>query len=150
MRAIENLASGKGASRFMLAAVSGSTNTVAGYVYASASHDELKRGHCKVDRSHQGKGSGGLLLLQAAEVNARKKGSRHSKVKLGVLETNEAAIKCYRKAAFATYDTGVSSLTHPRTVPGKLSGCSWRKTHLRVDVSNGSLLCFAACIIFRG
>ena len=52
--------------------------------------DDLKIGHGKVHRSHQGKGLGGVLL-QVAEVNGRKKGLKHKKVRLGVLETNEAA-----------------------------------------------------------
>ncbi|CAE7836624.1 unnamed protein product [Symbiodinium sp. CCMP2592] len=108
LAAIENLASGKCTNQFTLAAVSASTNTIAGYVFASFTTDVLDIGHCKVDRSHQGKGLGGLLL-QAAETNARNKGSDHSTVKLSVLETNEAAIKCYCKAGFKTTETSPSS-----------------------------------------
>ena len=37
------------------AAVSGSTNTIGGYVFAHFSTDEFSIGHCKVDGSHQKK-----------------------------------------------------------------------------------------------
>ena len=63
---------------------------MAGYVHATFDNEILKIKQCKVDRAHQGKGLGGLLL-QAAEERARKLGSSFRKVKLTVLDSNEPA-----------------------------------------------------------
>ena len=96
---IESLASASCPSGFTLPAVSRETRTVAGYVHATFDNEILKIKQCKVDRAHQGKGLGGLLL-QAAEERARKLGSSFRKVKLTVLDSNEPAKKCYAKAGF--------------------------------------------------
>ena len=73
---------------------------MAGYVHASFEDKTLTITHCKVDRPHQGRGLGGLLI-EAAEKRADNLGGAISKVKLTVLETNEpAARKCYAKSGF--------------------------------------------------
>ena len=86
-------------SSFTLPAVSQQTRTVAGYVHACFADQTLTIKHCKVDRPHQGRGLGGLLI-EAAEKRAQKLGAAISKVKLTVLETNEPARKCYAKSGF--------------------------------------------------
>ncbi|CAE7325224.1 BXL6 [Symbiodinium sp. CCMP2456] len=96
---IEELASALKPSSFTLTAVSQTTNMVLGYVYAKFEEQELTIGQVKVDRGHQGKGLGGLLL-GAAERRARGLGWPFAKVNLSVLETNEKARRCYTKAGF--------------------------------------------------
>lgn len=96
---IDELAAGARPRAFTLTAVSQQTRTVAGYIYATVADKTLKIGQLKVDRGHQERGLGGLLL-KAAEKNARKLGAPFSKVTLTVLETNEGAQRCYTKAGF--------------------------------------------------
>ncbi|CAE7648321.1 unnamed protein product [Symbiodinium sp. CCMP2456] len=102
LKVIEQLASGSRPSAFTLPAVSTQTKTLAGYVHASVEDKTLKIAHCKVDRPHQRRGLGGLLL-EAAEKRARNLGACISKVRLSVLETNEPARKCYAKSGFKVY-----------------------------------------------
>eukprot|EP00439_Symbiodinium_sp_Y106_P024370 s813_g2.t5 len=99
LKVIEALASGGRPSSFTLPAVSKQTRTLAGYVHASFADQTLTITHCKVDRPHQGRGLGGLLI-EAAEKRAEHLGAAVSKVKLLVLETNEPARKCYAKSGF--------------------------------------------------
>eukprot|EP00439_Symbiodinium_sp_Y106_P066228 s813_g10.t1 len=96
---IEELATASCAAGFTLPAVSRETRALAGYVHATFDSETLKIQQCKVDRPHQGKGLGGLLL-QAAEERARNLGASFCKVKLCVLDSNEPAKKCYTKAGF--------------------------------------------------
>ncbi|CAE7194118.1 ANKRD65 [Symbiodinium sp. CCMP2592] len=99
LKVIEEMATGGRPSAFTLPAVSQQTHTMAGYVHASFADQTLVIKHCKVDRPHQGRGLGGLLI-QAAEKHAQKLGAAISTVKLSVLETNEPARKCYAKSGF--------------------------------------------------
>ena len=99
LKVIEQLAGGSRPSAFTLPAVSTQTKTLAGYVHASFADKTLTITHCKVDRPHQGRGVGGLLL-EAAEKRAQNLGAAIAKVKLSVLETNEPARKCYAKSGF--------------------------------------------------
>ncbi|CAE7194153.1 GAUT3 [Symbiodinium sp. CCMP2592] len=99
LKVIEEMATGGRPSAFTLPAVSQQTHTLAGYVHASFADQTLVIKHCKVDRPHQGRGLGGLLI-QAAEKHAQKLGAAISTVKLSVLETNEPARKCYAKSGF--------------------------------------------------
>ncbi|CAE7873193.1 ANKRD65 [Symbiodinium microadriaticum] len=99
LKVIEGFASGSRPSAFTLPAVSTQSKTVAGYVHASFADKTLTITQCKVDRPHQGRGLGGLLL-EAAEKRARNLGASISRVKLSVLETNEPAQTCYAKAGF--------------------------------------------------
>jgi len=96
---IDELATASCAAGFTLPAVSRETRALAGYVHATFDSETLKIQQCKVDRPHQGKGLGGLLL-QAAEERARNLGASFCKVKLCVLDSNEPAKKCYTKAGF--------------------------------------------------
>ena len=105
---IEELAQGSRPRAFTLAAVSQQTRTLAGYVYASFTDDTLKIGQVKVDRPHQEKGLGGLLL-KAAEKRAQNLGASISKAKLTVLETNIGAQRCYAKSGFKVTTTYSSS-----------------------------------------
>ena len=86
-------------SSFTLTAVPQTTKMATGYVYAKFEKQELTIGQVKVDRGHQGKGLGGLLL-QAAEKRARGLGFSFSETNLSVLETNEKARRCYTKGGF--------------------------------------------------
>ncbi|CAE7705208.1 ANKRD65 [Symbiodinium sp. CCMP2592] len=99
LKVIEEMATGGRPSAFTLPAVSQQTHTVAGYVHASFADQTLVIKHAKVDRPHQGRGLGGLLI-QAAEKHAQKLGAGIATVKLSVLETNEPARKCYAKSGF--------------------------------------------------
>ena len=99
LKVIELLASGGHPSSFTLPAVSQQTCNLAGYVHASVADKTLTIKHCKVDRPHQGRGLGGLLI-EAAEKRAEHLGAAISKVQLTVLETNEPARKCYAKSGF--------------------------------------------------
>ena len=108
LKVIEQLAGGSRPSAFTLPAVSTQTKTLAGYVHASFADKTLTITHCKVDRPHQGRGVGGLLL-EAAEKRARHLGAAISRVKLSVLETNEPARKCYAKSGFKVYAESSSS-----------------------------------------
>ena len=99
LKVIEGFASGCRPSAFTLPAVSTQSKTVAGYVHASFADKTLTITQCKVDRPHQGRGLGGLLL-EAAEKRARNLGASISRVKLSVLQTNEPAQTCYAKAGF--------------------------------------------------
>ncbi|CAE7633168.1 ANKRD65 [Symbiodinium sp. CCMP2592] len=105
---IDELAQGSRPSAFTLAAVSQQTRTLAGYVYASFTDETLKIGQVKVDRPHQERGLGGLLL-KAAEKRAQNLGASISKVKLSVLETNKGAQRCYAKSGFKVTTTYSSS-----------------------------------------
>ena len=96
---IEELAQGSRPRAFTLAAVSQQTRTLAGHVYASFDDETLKISQLKVERSHQGKGLGGLLL-KAAEKKACQLGASIATVKLSVLESNEGAQRCYAKSGF--------------------------------------------------
>ncbi|OLP79172.1 hypothetical protein AK812_SmicGene40568 [Symbiodinium microadriaticum] len=96
LKVIEQLASGCRPSAFTLPAVSTQSKTVAGYIHASIVDTTLTISQCKVDRPHQGRGLGGLLI-QAAEKRARNLEASISRVKLSVLETNDSARKCYAK-----------------------------------------------------
>ena len=99
LKVIEALASGGHPSSFTLPAVSKQTRNLAGYVHASVADNTLTIKHCKVDRPHQGRGLGGLLI-EAAERRTEHLGAAVSKVQLTVLETNEPARKCYAKSGF--------------------------------------------------
>ncbi|CAE7705313.1 Surf2 [Symbiodinium sp. CCMP2592] len=102
LQRIDELATASCDTGFTLPAVSRETRTVAGYVHATFDSETLKIKQCKVDRPHQGKGLGGLLL-QAAEERARNLGASFCKVKLTVLDSNEPAKKCYAKAGFNVF-----------------------------------------------
>ncbi|CAE7705328.1 unnamed protein product [Symbiodinium sp. CCMP2592] len=102
LQRIDELATASCDAGFTLPAVSRETRTVAGYVHATFDSETLKIKQCKVDRPHQGKGLGGLLL-QAAEERARNLGASFCKVKLTVLDSNEPAKKCYAKAGFNVF-----------------------------------------------
>ncbi|CAE7705251.1 ANKRD65 [Symbiodinium sp. CCMP2592] len=78
---IDELAQGSRPRAFTLAAVSQQTRTLAGYVYASFTDETLKIGQVKVDRPHQERGLGGLLL-KAAEKRAQNLGASIAKVQL--------------------------------------------------------------------
>ena len=84
LKVIESLASGGHSSSFTLPAVSQQTRTLAGYVHASFADQTLTIKQCKVDRPHQGRGLGGLLI-EAAEKRAEHLGAAVSKVQLTVL-----------------------------------------------------------------
>ena len=73
LKVIEALASGGRPSSFTLPAVSKQTRTLAGYIHASFADQTLTITHCKVDRPHQGRGLGGLLI-EAAEKRAENLG----------------------------------------------------------------------------
>ena len=105
---IDELTQGSRPRAFTLAAVSQQTRTLAGYVYASFTDDTLKIGQVKVDRPHQERGLGGLLL-KAAEKRAQNLGASISKAKLTVLETNIGAQRCYAKSGFKVTTTYSSS-----------------------------------------
>ena len=105
---IDGLAQGSRPGSFTLTAVSQQTRTLAGYVFADIADETLNIGQLKVDRAHQERGLGGLLL-KAAEKRARNLGASISKVKLTVLETNKGAQRCYAKSGFKVSSTYLSS-----------------------------------------
>ena len=100
-------------------------------VCANFEEQELTIGQVKVDRDHQGKGLGGLLL-EAAEKSARGLGCPLSTVNMSVLQTNQKAQRCYAKAGFKVYASG----------PSRFPPCSCRDgecQHAKINWKNASV-----------
>ena len=61
------------------------------YARASSAEKTPQIAHCQVDRPHQGKGRGGLLI-KAARASAKHKGSSREKVKMKMLDTHDPVV----------------------------------------------------------
>merc|ERR1712039_942251 len=93
---------------------------IVGYVHVFRDGDNLDVSHLKVERPHQGKGLGALLIAGAVRTSLRDKWDL-KKLRLVVLQKNERAVQLYSKLGF--HD---SSTMQKRVRTGSAATVAWR------------------------
>jgi len=91
-----------------------------GYVHTFRDGNDLDVSHLKVDRAHQGKGLGGLLIAAAVRMALRNE-CELRQLRLVVLQRNERAVQLYSKLGFV--DTSTSQ---KRVRTGSSATVAWR------------------------
>lgn len=97
--AIRSMVQGKSPNHSTLQCVHAPTGTVVGYLHTTHGDTDLDVSHLKVDRQHQGRRLGGLLMAGSLRL-AMLSGSKVDSLRLVVVQRNERAIALYHSLGF--------------------------------------------------
>jgi ribosomal protein S18 acetylase RimI-like enzyme len=97
--AIRSMVQGKSPNHSTLQCVHSPTGQVVGYLHTTHGDADLDVSHLKVDRQHQGRRLGGLLMAGSLRL-AMLSGSKVDSLRLVVLQRNERAIALYHSLGF--------------------------------------------------
>ena len=124
---IDGLAQGSRPGSFTLTAVSQQTRTVAGYVFADIADETLNIGQLKVDRAHQERGLGGLLL-KAAEKRARNLGASISKSETHGPRDQQRSSTVLRKVGGSRFPLHICQVFHRAVVKPVEASATMKKS----------------------
>lgn len=102
LHAIRSIVMGQTAAHVTVQCVhgTGQQRKVVGYCHICQDRNALDVSHLKVDRSHQGKGLGALLMAGAARATVRESWQNVHRMRLVLLQRNERAFRLYSRLGF--------------------------------------------------